>query len=99
MAPSGAESAAPAAEPIEVTLVGERCFGARDGEVAAQMKNLAAAAGVRLFSVQFEMGTGPPVFLGANLFPQLTQDEVADALREELLPGKDQGQGRAGRTP
>ena len=96
---SGIGPAEPAGEAIEVTLVGDCCFGAPDGEVAAYARNLAAAAGVRLLSVRFDMGTGPPVFLDANLFPKLTQDEVADALREELLSGKVQGPGRGGRKP
>jgi hypothetical protein len=80
--------AEPVGETIEVTLVDERCFGAPDEEVASAARDLARSAGVRLLSVRFEMGGRPPVFLGAHPFPSLTQDEIADAVREALLSGK-----------
>jgi hypothetical protein len=74
-----------AIDPIDVTVVGERCFGAPDKAVAACPQNLARIAGVQFLCIRFDVGQTTPVFLEAQLFPARIQNEATEALREELL--------------
>ena len=69
---------------IEVTVVGDRCFGAPDAEVASRARALARAAGVQLVSVQFA-DARERVFLGANLLPAVADPAIVDAVRDLLL--------------
>lgn len=66
-------------ESIEVTVVGSRCIGGRDGVHAPQARELARAAGVELLSVLFDADGR---FTSARLFPSLMSPEVADAVRD-----------------
>jgi hypothetical protein len=69
---------------IEVTVAGDRCFGAPDAQVASQARALARAADVQLVSMRFA-SRGQPAFLGANLLPPLTDPSIVDAVRDWLL--------------
>jgi hypothetical protein len=67
-----------------VTVVGERCFGSVDSSVAEHARRLASAAAVDLLEVRF---TGPDYgsrFVQANLCPDLSTPEVADAVLDRL---------------
>lgn len=66
--------------PVTVTIVGDRGFGQVDAAVTAQARLLACAANVGLLSVQF---SGPEIgsfFLGANIWPDVLAQDVADAV-------------------
>jgi len=69
----------------EVTVLDQNCFGTSHELMFAQAKLLAAVSRARLLSMRFIVGDGAPIFLSANPFPRLTEDEVLDALRGALL--------------
>lgn len=73
--------------PIEVTVVGERCFGAPDDAYVAAAKRLAAYANVGLLSVRFDSSKRQPCFLSATAMPGLEDAEIARAVCEYLLCG------------
>ena len=65
---------------LPVTVVGSRCFGEVHPILGQQARQLADAAGVDLLTVYFsgsEPGSG---FVRADLWPDMTQDEVASAI-------------------
>jgi hypothetical protein len=83
--PSGEAADERVIDPIDVTVVGERCFGAPDETIATCARSLACTAGVRFLCIRFDVGRGTPVFLEAQLFPTHIENEATDALREALL--------------
>jgi hypothetical protein len=81
------ESDSSAGEIVQVTVVGARCFGAPNEEVAALARRLALAAGTAFLEVRFKLGEGSPTFLNADPFPKLSDDAIADAVLDMLLRG------------
>lgn len=63
-----------------VTVVGNRCFGTENEVLRGQARSLAKAASVSLLSVRFS--DRDSVFLGADGYPDLSTDEIADAVVE-----------------
>jgi hypothetical protein len=76
-----------ASPPIEVTVVGERCFGAPDDAYVAAAKRLAVHANVGLLGVRFDSSEHQPCFLAATAMPGLEDAEIARAVCEYLLCG------------
>jgi hypothetical protein len=74
-----------------VTVVGERCLGAVDPELAVHARRLADAAAVDLLQVHFSAPEPGASFLGVSLLPDLAADGVADAVLSFFL---DRGAGR-----
>ncbi|HEX8474579.1 MAG TPA: hypothetical protein VF666_11140 [Pyrinomonadaceae bacterium] len=71
--------------PTTVTVVGDRCIGDVDAELAAQAVCLARSASVELLSVQFDGASADAAFVGAYLGAELSQAAVADALLDCFL--------------
>ena len=65
---------------IAVTVVGARCFGEVHPTVGQQARQLADAAGVDLLTVYFSGSEPGSRFVRADLWPDMTQDEVANAI-------------------
>ena len=78
----------PPAHQTTVTVVGERCFGRADEELHAQARRLAESAGVSLLGVSFSGPEAGSFFTGADLIPDLSSEEIADAVLDELLHGE-----------
>lgn len=65
---------------VQMTVIGDRCIGAGDEELARQARSLATAAGVDLLAVLF---SGPEVgarFVDAHLWVDVSGDGVGEAL-------------------
>lgn len=73
------------AVPIEVSVVGERCFGAPDERYASGAKRLAILANTALLTVRFVARTHGPRFLSATAMPDLKDVEVVGAVCDYLL--------------
>jgi hypothetical protein len=73
------------APPIEVTVVGDRSFGAPDARYATVARRLASVAGVELLGVRFDARERAPHFLSATAMPSLRHAHVADAVCDYLL--------------
>jgi hypothetical protein len=73
------------APPVEVTLVGDGCFGAPGDAYAASARRLAAVASVALLGVRFAPGERGPRFVSATAMPSLKDPTVARAVRDYLL--------------
>jgi hypothetical protein len=69
---------------VEVTVVGEQCFGATDQPSMACVKRLAALAATDLLSVRLSKGDRGPHFLSANPMPALKDPELAQAVCDYL---------------
>jgi hypothetical protein len=68
------------AEAALVTVLGKRTFGDVAPALAEQARRLAARAGVELLAVGFD-DTGPDAaFVGAHLWPDVSQPDLAEAL-------------------
>jgi hypothetical protein len=67
-----------------VTIVGDRWFGAVEPGLARQARRLADVAGVDLLAVYFSGPEQGAALLGADLWPDLTDDAVADAVLDYL---------------
>ena len=63
-----------------VTVVGDRCFGEADETIANCARQLASAAGVDLLRVHFRDVDGESRLLGADLYPDISSTDVADAI-------------------
>jgi hypothetical protein len=74
----------PGQEPssVTVTVVGDRCFGCVDKVLQLQARRLAEAAHVDLLGVQFSSPEADASFVGATLWPEVTDDGIADAILE-----------------
>ena len=70
-----------------VTVVGGQYFGAADQALARQARCLADAAGVDLLAVLFSGAEPGSRFVSANPWPDITPDDVADAIFEYLTEG------------
>jgi hypothetical protein len=68
----------------EVTVVGDRSFGAADRAHLATAKRLAAIAGTDLLGVRFFDGKRGPHFLDANPIPALKDRELIQAVYDYL---------------
>jgi hypothetical protein len=80
---------APSAEvadvpPVTVTVVGDRWFGEADGLLAEHARRLAASAGLGLLTVHFDGSEANARLLGADLRPDLSSPEIADAILDTL---------------
>jgi hypothetical protein len=73
------------APPIEVILLGERCFGAPDESYVKAVRSLAATADVSLLAVRFDGAEPTPRFLSATAMPSLKDVDVAKAVSDYLL--------------
>jgi hypothetical protein len=80
----GAVPEAPLLTPTTVTVVGGCCFGAVDRSLAVQARQLADAADVDLLAVQFSGPEPGSFFVGANMWPDITSDDVANAVFDYL---------------
>lgn len=65
---------------VQVTVVGDRCVGAADEDLARQARLLAAAAGVDLLAVLFSVPESGSRFVDAHLWVNLYDEEVDEAL-------------------
>jgi hypothetical protein len=84
---AGAPSGRDGAGEVVATVVGERCLGEAHPRRADQARRLAARAGVDLLAVRFG-GAGPDApFLGADVWPDVADPAVADALDAWLAAG------------
>ena len=82
----GSTSEPGASEPnsVAVTVIGQQCFGHIDPRLEAQARRLAAAAGVDLLEVRFSGGEAELRFESANLWPDLSRADLADAVLQYL---------------
>lgn len=78
--PSTRQATNATASGVAVTVVGARCFGAIDEDLAARACRVAELAGVELLTVQFSGSRLDADFLGAYLGADVSQNDVADAL-------------------
>jgi hypothetical protein len=65
---------------LPVTVVGSRCFGEVHPALGQQARQLADAAGVDLLTVYFSGSEPGSQFVRADLWPDMAQDEVANAI-------------------
>lgn len=70
---------------ITVTVVGDRSFGTVDEALTRQARRLADAASMDLLAVQFSCSEPDAYFVGANAWPDVTADDVADAVINYFL--------------
>lgn len=83
----GAPTGRDGAGEVIATVVGERCLGGAHPRRTDQARRLAARAGVDLLAVRFG-GAGPDApFLGADVWPDVADLAVADALDARLAAG------------
>jgi hypothetical protein len=71
-----------------LTVVGDRVFGESASCLHQQALCLAQLAGVNLLAVHFSRPDRGAHFVGANVFPDLSDDRVADAVLEFLQNGR-----------
>jgi hypothetical protein len=70
--------------PWEVNVVGHRCLGALDVRYEAAAKRLAALAGTPLLTVRFHAERSAPCFHSASPLPDLSNAELAQAVRDHF---------------
>lgn len=83
-----AEETNPRADGSTVTIVGQRHVGTVDPLLARQARLLADAAGVDLLAVTFSGPEAGCFFVGADLWPDITNNEVANAVVECFQGGR-----------
>jgi hypothetical protein len=83
-----AEETNPRSDGSTVTIVGQRHVGAVDPLLARQARLLADAAGVDLLAVRFSGAQAGCLFVGVDLWPDITHDDVADAVVEYFQAGR-----------
>jgi hypothetical protein len=69
---------------LAVTVIGSRCLGTTREDLASIAGRLAAAAGVVLLTVHFQLDSDLPAFVRADPFPKLCDPSLADAVLEAL---------------
>jgi len=74
----------PEQDGVMVTVVGDRCIGSIEPELATQAKRLAQAANVDLLTVTFSSSDAGADFLGASLWLDLASPAIADAILDHL---------------
>ncbi len=79
---------APEVLPVTITVVGDRVFGSVDRVLATQARSLADVAGVDLLAVHFSRHDSNAEFLGADLLPDVSSPDVAEAILEYLSGAK-----------
>lgn len=77
-----------AVSPATVTVVGTRCFGPVDARLMVQAQRLADAAEVDLLAVHFSGPEAGAAFLAADLWPDVTAPDVAEAILAYLIRGE-----------
>jgi hypothetical protein len=65
---------------VSVTIVGDRCFGSGNEEMMRHASRLAQAVKVNFLTVHFSSIASGALFLRANVWPDLSSDEIADAV-------------------
>jgi hypothetical protein len=70
--------------PVTVTVVGDRWFGEADSVLAEHARRLAVTAGLDLLTVHFDGPEASARLLGADLRPDLSSPEIADAMLDTL---------------
>jgi len=71
--------------PVTVTVVGKKCFGSEDNFLQVSARRIACHANVELLAVTFAGSGKDARFLSANLWPNISAPDVADAVQEHLL--------------
>jgi hypothetical protein len=85
---AGVAPEAPYPRPVvTVTVVGDRCIGRVTDDLASQARRLADVAGVDLLAVRFSGPEPGALFVGADPWPDVGTDAVADAVLEYLRGG------------
>ena len=84
--PNGPGTPAPD-ELLAVTVVGERCIGSPNADLAGQARALAGAAGVQLLTVVFGRTGSAWTFLDAHPWADVYQDEIASAIDDYFPVG------------
>ena len=79
-------------ESVTVTVIGKQLFGEADPGLRQRAQRLAEFAGVDLLAVRFSSSGDDAHFIGADTFPELSDDTLAGAVLEYL-------QGEPGRRP
>jgi hypothetical protein len=75
---------AAAVSPVTITVVGDRWFGEADGLLAKHARRLAVTAGLDLLTVHFDGPEASARLLGADLRPDASSPEIADAILDTL---------------
>jgi hypothetical protein len=91
VSPEGVDPAAwpdHATAPVELTIVGERAFGAAESDLIGKARALARAAGVGLVTFGFDGPTAGSRFLVADPFPALEDAEVSLAVLDHLTAAR-----------
>jgi len=70
--------------PATVTVVGRRVFGETEPVLRRRAQCMADLAGVELLAVHFSGPERGARFVGADVFPKLSEDRLADAVLEHL---------------
>jgi len=65
---------------VQMTVIGDRCIGAGDGDLARQARLLATAAGVELLAVHFSGSEAGSQFVDAHLWVDISDDAVGESL-------------------
>jgi hypothetical protein len=71
---------------VTVSVLGERWFGDVDPALGAQACRLAAVAGIELIAVTFDGRAADATFLGAHLWPDISEPALAAALLARFAP-------------
>jgi len=79
---------APEMSQVTVTVVGDRIFGSVERVLATQDRHLADVAGVDLLAVHFSSHNSNAEFLGADLLPDVSFPDIAEAILEYLSGAK-----------
>ena len=73
---------------IELTMVGEQCFGDAEPALVHKARRLAKASGADLVSFRFDGASATSRLLMADPFPRLDEKTVASAVLQYLTAGK-----------
>ena len=65
---------------VDITIVGETCFGRSNPKLAKRVRALAHAAGVEFVRFRFDTSGEDACFLAADLFPPLDDTKIEDAV-------------------
>ena len=87
MLPHGYEREHAQADRATAIIVGNRCFGNVDDQLAQAAQRLAAVAGTGLLAVHWSGAEAGARFLGADLWPDVSSPLIADAVFEYLSQG------------
>jgi hypothetical protein len=72
---------------VKVTVVGERCLGAKDETLRRHARRLAEHACTGLLDVLFDGDDVRASFVGVSLWPDIGSPDIADAILEHLKGG------------